>query len=164
MTADQTRRAAHRLSAAILVATLAVAGCSPAPEAAGSPSPVGGIVRVDLGSTLPSRAPGDRLGIWRYTIPAGSELVPHTHPGWQVAYVASGTLTYTIIAGTATIRRADGTEEEHSDGSTVTVNAGDTVVENPDLQHKGANLGSEPIEIWSSTLFTDGAPPSSPLP
>ena len=90
--------------------------------------------------------------------------MPHTHPGFQVARIVSGTLTYNVIAGEVTILRADGSTETASTGDVVTINAGDTVVENPDLQHYGANDGDVPVEIYASSLFPVGAPPAIPLP
>src|SRR5690242_14011380 len=73
-----------------------VTSCAPAPSTAVAPAASAGIVRTDLGTTLPGTAPGQRLGLWHYTIPAGSALVPHRHPGWQIARIVAGTLTYTI--------------------------------------------------------------------
>ena len=54
---------------------------------------------------------GLTLGLWSYEIPAGQALTPHTHPGFQVARIESGTLTYNVISGVVTILRADGTTE-----------------------------------------------------
>jgi len=112
----QTPSGARMDNALILVAAIALAAvlgaCQPA-GAAPTPSPSGGIIRQDLGNVLPATAQGERLGLWHYTIPAGSQLVPHHHPGWQVARVAAGTLTYQIIKGEATVIRASGATEIH---------------------------------------------------
>lgn len=132
---------------------------SPAPAA-----PVGGIIRTTLGSVDPSTADGLTLGLWHYTIPAGEALVPHTHPGFQVARIVSGTLTYEVISGEVTILRGDGSTETASSGETVILEAGDSVVENPELQHFGANNGTKAVEIYASSLFAVGAPPAEPLP
>ncbi|MGH2407445.1 MAG: hypothetical protein ACRDF7_05105 [Candidatus Limnocylindrales bacterium] len=129
-----------------------------------APTASAGIIRESLGGTLPGTAPGQRLGLWHYTIPAGSRLSPHTHPGWQVARIVSGTLSYTIISGEATVLRGTGGTETHETGETFVLLAGDTIVENPDLQHFGANNGTVPVEIYASSLFTDGQPPAIPLP
>lgn len=161
-----------RTVAAAVVATLVVgailAACSAggagasagAPAASAAPN---GIVREALGSARPDAAPGQELGLWHYTIAPGSKLVPHHHPGWQVARVTAGTLTYTIIGGTAQLIRADGTSETHGAGETITVATGETVVENPATQHFGANDGTTPVEIYTSTLFEAGQPPAIPL-
>lgn len=137
----------------------------PAKSPAASPvaSPAAGIVRTPLGSAEPDTAPGEQLGLWHYTIPAGAALVPHTHPGWQVARIVAGTLTYTIIEGKATVLRGDGTTEIHGADETITLGSGDSIVENPGLAHFGANLGTQPVEIYAASLFTDGAAPATAL-
>ena len=40
---------------------------------------------------------------------------------------------------------------------------GDSVVENPDLEHFGANKGSVSVEIYTASLFQDGQPPAIPV-
>ena len=90
--------------------------------------------------------------------------MPHTHPGFQVARILSGTLTYNVIEGEVTILRGGGATETATTGQTVTLEAGDTVIENPDLQHFGANNGTEPVVIYAASLFSTGSPPAEPLP
>ena len=140
---------------------------SPAPEAleapAASAAPAG-IVRTLLGEVAPDTAPGETLSLWHYSIPAGQALVPHHHPGYQVARIVSGVLTYNVLAGTADIIRADGTTETATGGDVVQLNAGDTVIENPETEHYGANDGTEPVVLYTATLFTTGEPPAIPLP
>jgi quercetin dioxygenase-like cupin family protein len=143
-------------------ATPAAPAASTAPAA--SAAPTAGIVRTLLGSVDPSTAAGQTLSLWQYDIPAGSALTPHTHPGFQVARIASGTLTYDVISGEATVLRADGTTETATTGAEIVLNAGDTIIENPDLQHFGANKGTEPVVIVSASLFAADEPPSAPLP
>ena len=139
---------------------------APASQAAeASPaSPVGGIIRTLLGDVAPTTADGQTLSLWHYTIPAGAALVPHTHPGFQVARVVSGELTYNVIDGQVTFSRADGTTETAHTGQVLIVHAGDTVIENPDLAHFGANAGTEPVEIYAASLFETGSAPAIPLP
>jgi quercetin dioxygenase-like cupin family protein len=148
--------------AAIFVLAITVLGCQAA-GAAPTPTPSGGIIRQDLGNVQPATAEGQRLGLWHYTIPAGSQLVPHHHPGWQVARIVAGTLTYQIIKGEATVVRGSGATETHGTGETITLATGDSIVENPDLDHFGSNSGTTPVEIYAASLFTDGQPPASPL-
>jgi len=144
------------------------AGASPAPATAaagGSPSPpVGGIIRTLLGDVAPTTAASQTLSLWHYTIPAGQALAPHTHPGFQVARVVSGDLTYNVIDGEVTVLRSDGSTETGASGQVLTVHAGDTVIENPDLAHFGANAGTEPVEIYAASLFESGSAPALPLP
>jgi quercetin dioxygenase-like cupin family protein len=121
-----------------------------------------GITRTDLGIAEPATAPGLELGLWHYVIPAGSELAPHTHPGWQIARIAQGELTYTIIAGEGTLISEDGSSQPVGPG-TYMLKVGDSIVENPDLEHYGTNDTSEPVTILAATLYTQGAPLSLPL-
>ena len=53
-------------------------------------SPSTGIIRSELGNALPATAPGQTLSLWHYSIPAGSKLMPHKHPGWQVLASSPG--------------------------------------------------------------------------
>lgn len=140
---------------------------SPAPAAVtdpGASAAPAGIVRSLLGEVAPDTAPGETLSLWSYAIPAGQALVPHHHPGYQVARIVSGVLTYNVIAGTADILRADGSTETATGGDVVTLNPGDSVIENPDTQHFGANNGTEEVILFTATLFTTGEPPAIPLP
>jgi len=121
-----------------------------------------GITRTDLGLAQPATAPGQELGLWHYQIPAGSALAPHTHAGWQIARIAQGELEYTIIAGEGTLIAPDGRSRPVGPG-TYTLRAGDSIVENPDLEHFGANRTKEPVTIVAATLYTQGAPLSLPL-
>ena len=139
------------------------AACTSSATPSVAPASSGAIVRTELGTTLPSNAPGQRLGLWHYTIPAGQALVPHRHPGWQIARITSGTLTYTILTGTVTVVRGGGAQETHGAGETIKLNAGDTVIESPEVQHYGANDGPSTVEIYTSSLLTDGEPVAIPL-
>ena len=131
-------------------------------DSAESASDEVGITRIDLGVAQPASAPGEELGLWHYTIPAGSELAPHTHPGWQVARIAEGELEYVIIAGEGTLIDEDGGSTAVGPG-TYTLEAGDSIVENPELEHYGANRTDEPVTIVAATLYPEGAPLSTPL-
>jgi Cupin domain len=119
-----------------------------------------GVVRTDLGLASPGSAPGEDLGLWHYLIPAGVELPPHTHPGWQLARVTAGELEYTVLEGEGIVLRADGSQEPMGPG-TYTLATGDGVIENPDLVHMGANRTDQPVTLISATLFDSGAPIST---
>ncbi len=134
---------------------------SPAATAApGSSAEPAAAVRTELGTTLADTAPGQRLGLWHVTIPVGASLAAHWHPGYQLARIESGTLTYTILTGSLTIIEPDGTTTQASAGQVVDIPAGTSVVEQPQAEHSAANLGDVPIEIVLATLFEDGAQPA----
>ena len=105
----------------------------------------------------PPGAPDSMLTLIRYTIPPGAKLAPHIHPGVQLARIESGTLSYTIEKGTATVRRAGAaTDEQVAAPATITLEPGDTVTELDGMVHFGANETDAPIVIVATLLTTDG--------
>jgi quercetin dioxygenase-like cupin family protein len=114
------------------------------------------VVKVILAQeTDPPGAPGRTLSLVRYTIAAGAQLPPHIHPGVQLASIESGTLTYTIVSGTATVtRKGSASGEPVSGPTTITLGPGDAVAENDGMVHYGANQTTEPVVILAS-LLTD---------
>jgi mannose-6-phosphate isomerase-like protein (cupin superfamily) len=113
-------------------------------------------------------AAGRTLVLSRVVVEAGAELALHHHLGTQVAQVASGTLTYTVRQGTATIRRGESDQDPPlvrrlKAGETGRIRAGQWIVEQPSDIHEAANRGSVPVVIYLATLLRDGAPPSTPV-
>jgi quercetin dioxygenase-like cupin family protein len=136
------------------------------PSAATSPSATNapsGVVREILAEdTDPPGAPGRTLSLVRYTIPAGAKLSPHIHPGVQMASIESGTLTYHVISGSATVQRAPSVDGEPVSFETftgptmTTLGAGDAVIETGDMVHYGANDTDQPIVILATLLTETG--------
>jgi quercetin dioxygenase-like cupin family protein len=116
------------------------------------------VVREILAATEdPPGAPGRTLTLARYTIQPGAKLPAHVHPGIQMAWIESGTLTYTIESGTAQVQRAGTEQPEPVEGpTTITLQAGDAVLELGDMVHFGANTSDEPIVIYASLLTESG--------
>jgi oxalate decarboxylase/phosphoglucose isomerase-like protein (cupin superfamily) len=104
----------------------------------------------------PPGAPGRTLTLIRYVIAPGAKLSPHVHPGVQLAYIEAGTLTYTIVSGTATVRRAGGDPTPVTGPTTITLDPGDAVTETDGMVHYGANEGAVPLVILA-TLLTDSS-------
>ena len=148
----------------LAVAAMVLAGLgSPALGAQPYSTPVpGGVVREVLSSGDPASAPGDVLELVRYTIPAGTRLPAHTHPGMQVAQIVSGTLSYTVLEGTVPVTRAaSGMVEPVTAGSgEVEINPGDSFYEAEGVIHFGQNAGTEPVVILVASLFEIGMPPA----
>lgn len=124
--------------------------------------------RTVLGQVEPAAALGHSLELVRITIAPGTQLVPHRHPGTQIAYIVSGELDYNVIAGSVEIQRAgtDGTPgpiEVINAGESTRLLAGDSIVETETLEHFGANNGPEPVEILISSLFEANQGASIPL-
>ena len=116
----------------------------------------------------PPGAPGRRLTLVRYTIAPAAQLAPHTHPGIQVASIVSGTLSYEIVSGTATIHRSVGpngvparTEALTGPAQTM-LRLGDAIFEEGQMVHFGSNRTTEPVVI-TATLITEGSDLSIPV-
>lgn len=149
-----------------LFATLWLAACG---DDDAAPSAGDGVTAVtrQLFATAPSeRAPGQELVLSRVIVPAGAELAPHTHPGTQMAYIAEGTLTYTVYSDQAVVTRGAATASARAEtiaaGTTTKLATGDSIVEPAGMKHSAKNEGSSPVVIYLSSLFEAGAPASSP--
>ena len=139
------------------------------PSATGNTSTVEPVVREILAHMdSPPGAPGRRLTLVRYTIAPAAQLAPHVHPGVQVASILSGTLTYQIVSGTATIHRSVGANgvpartESLTGPVETTLQSGDAVIEEGTMVHFGANRTTAPVVI-SATLITEGSDLSTPV-
>ena len=158
-------RLALLASAVLLPATAAVAYAA---GVAHQPPPAA--TRTVLAQAVdPAGSRGRTLALSRVTIPAHTRLGLHRHPGTQIAYVQTGTLTYTVRKGVVNVYRGPGDQEPTvvrrvAAGRTGTVRAGEWVIERPRVVHFGANQGGRPVLILLATLFRNGAPASIPVP
>lgn len=115
----------------------------------------------------PIGARGRTLGLSKVTIPGGVHLALHHHAGTQIAYIARGTLTYSVKSGSVTVLKgsADSTPKvmlRISAGHTGVIHAGEWIVEQPTTIHRAANKTSKPVVVYLATLFPIGSPPSIP--
>lgn len=148
---------------------------SATPTPAATPDAYGGqLVKDVLFTDSAPSAPGETMALVRYTIPAGSALPVHKHPGQQMASVESGTLTYHVLTGgTVNVVRADGTKESFGPGSTIEFSTGDSWEEPEGMVHYAENLTDQPVVLISTSLLaTDqnatilvdlGTPTASPV-
>lgn len=112
----------------------------------------------------PPGGDGRTLSLVRYHIAPGAKLVPHVHPGVQMARIESGTLTYTVVSGTALVRRAgDDTDTEVTGPTTITLDVGDSVIERGDMIHYGENRSVEPLVIIATLLTETGHELAEPV-
>ncbi|MCC5952339.1 MAG: cupin domain-containing protein [Acidimicrobiia bacterium] len=116
------------------------------------------VVRETLAELVdPPGAEGRTLSLVRYTIAPGAQLPAHIHPGVQMAAIESGTLSYTIIEGTAQVRRGtEHVDEDVAGPTTIELGPGDAVIELADMVHFGANDTEEPIVIVATLLTETG--------
>ncbi len=106
-----------------------------------------------LASGYPNDAKGRILELVRATIPSGVNIPPHIHPGMQVGRVEFGTLTYTVVKGSAKIIRADRTEETLQAGQTTLLKVGDSLIEPGGVVHYGKNESASIVILLSADLF-----------
>lgn len=168
------------LAGALLAALLVLAGCSDDDGGSESSSDDsvasettqvtevrsgGEVVSEILAEYEPSEAPGYTQYLYRVEIPPGASIDPHHHPGQQLARVQEGTLTYTVVEGTLEVGR-DGDDvpsETVEAGTTVELEAGDTVFEAESMVHQAENQGDVPVRILLTALFESGADLSIPV-
>ena len=157
---------------ASLVLAAVVAACAGVQPSglSGDSSPAASIppvVRAVLAAGDPSAAPGQHLELVRYTIQPGTQLALHRHPGMQLAFIESGTLTYTVEQGEVIVHQPDGKERSVKAGSTGTLAAGEWIAETEGVVHFGVNDGLLPVVILAASLLETGQPPAiavSPVP
>ena len=156
---------------AVVLWLAAAASCAPAGDVAAESVQASGddalatpVVREILARTTnPPGAPGHDLTLVRYTIAPGAELAPHVHPGVQLAAIESGTLSYRVISGTATIHRGvdaagePASVEQVAGPADTELGAGDVVVEPAELHHFGANRTAAPVIILATLITEAGA-------
>jgi quercetin dioxygenase-like cupin family protein len=125
-------------------------------------------LRIPLATGFPSFAPGRQLTLMRVEIPAGTAFPPHRHPGMQIAYVSSGTLSYTVYRGSVKIYRgvADGSQklvQTITPGHSGSITAGEWFVETPGLWHSGANRGKRTTVLLTAALLSSSQPVAIPV-
>lgn len=150
------------LAIVMLALIIAAPYSSYADEAEATPvNPHAAVVREVINSGTPEAAPGQVLELVRYYIPPNTSLPMHIHPGMQVAYVESGTLTYTVVEGSASYIRANGETGELNAGETTEFAIGDSLVEAQGMIHFGENATNKPVILLVASLFEVDVPPSS---
>jgi quercetin dioxygenase-like cupin family protein len=147
----------------VLVALLVGAASGALATAAlrASPKPVQRIPLAQADS--PAGGKGRTLGLSKVLIPAGAAISLHHHPGTQVAYIASGTLTYSVRKGGVTLMSGTPGESPKmvrriGPGQTGQIPSGDWIVEQPTTIHSAVNRSSKTIVIYLATLFPIGSP------
>jgi len=113
-------------------------------------------------------APGRTMVLSRVEVAPGAKLALHHHLGTQISHVESGTLTYTVRQGSATVREGESDQDPRlvrtvKAGQTARIKAGQWLVEQPSDIHEAANNGSVPVVIYLATLLKAGAPPATPV-
>ena len=116
------------------------------------------VTREVMSMGQPKEAPGYSLELIRYTIPPRTKLPVHIHPGMQTERVEAGTLTFSVVQGTAYVTRRDGAKESVEAGQTVRINVGDQLTEPSGMVHYGENETDNPIVLITAALMEEGKP------
>ena len=133
-----------------------------AAPATGDRTSANGVTRVILGVAEPQNAPGQTLLLQDVRIAPGAKLAQHYHQGTQLARVTKGTLTYTLDSGSAIVTKQDGTPSSVTAPKTITLAAGDVLVENAALLHHAQNKGKSAVVLEITALLQTGAPLATP--
>lgn len=125
-----------------------------------------GVTAAVLGAFPVNAAPGYDLQVFRSEWAPGSSISMHAHPGALVSCVESGTLSFAIQTGAATVIRQHGAGtpapvEEMVVGQPITYGSGDCVAFDEDAAHTthtAWNEGSETVVLWEAHLYKADAP------
>jgi len=146
-----------------LVAAVSAAAQDESPAASPAGSPAAAVSAVLIGGGQPVVAPGHELTLRRVTLPPGTGIPAHTHPGALVIYLESGTWGYTPLSGIVRLTRAavDGASPSPAEDlvmeTEVILNAGDVLyVEEPadDIR----NAGEDDVVLLVAGLTRIGEP------
>jgi len=131
----------------------------------GSLAPIGetfeaipGVHLQFLNEGQPAAASGHTLVMYR-AIFDGGELPSHIHPGTTVLSVESGTLSWTLQAGTATVIRPGAAPEQVTEpGTEVILYPGEGMWYNDDVVHTARSAEALPASVLVSALLETGQP------
>jgi quercetin dioxygenase-like cupin family protein len=147
----------------ILLALAALVLGRVAPAAAADP-----ITIENLGSGMPSDAPGKAILLLRVTLQPGAAFPAHVHPGALVIAVQSGDFAFTVIDGEADATRnvASGTPEPTerlAAGQEVVFHQGDEIFEQAGVVHTARNAGDTPAVVLVAGLVDPTQPFLQPM-
>src|SRR5687768_2984695 len=120
---------------------------------------------VEVFAGVPSaRAPEQTVYLARFVIQPGAELYPHNHPGTIILGVASGSLSWTLLEGTAHVVRgaaagAMGPAEDLTEpGTDVVLEPGDAIFYEDDVVHTARGAGDEETVVLGTLVLASGEP------
>jgi quercetin dioxygenase-like cupin family protein len=158
-----------------LIAVIALAGLLAPGLAAqeGTPAAGGAVASIELApgfiaqvlAGVPSdRAPGQTVYLARFIIQPDAEIFPHSHPGTTLLSVESGSLSWTLLQGTAHVVRgaaagATGpTEDVTEPGTEVILEPGDAIFYEDDVVHTARGAADQETVVLGTFVLTTGEP------
>ena len=148
--------------AGVFAPGLAAQEATPGPIAAMELAP--GVTAEVFGATPSDRAPGQTVYLARFVFQPGAEIFPHSHPGTTLLGVQSGSLGWTLLAGTAHVMRGaaagatDPAEDLTEPGTDVTLEPGDAITYEDDVVHTARGAGDEETVVLGTFVLTSGEP------
>jgi quercetin dioxygenase-like cupin family protein len=126
-------------------------------------------VTAEVFAGAPSdRAPGQTVYLGRFVFQPDAELLDHGHPGTTVVGVASGSLGWTLEAGTAYVIRgaaagATGPAEQLTEpGTEVILEPGDAIYYEDDVIHTARGASEQETVVFGALVLTSEEPLLTP--
>ena len=128
-----------------------------------------GVTAEVFGAAPSSGAPGHTLYVARFTFQPGAEIFPHNHQGTTLLGIESGSLGWTLGAGTAhVVREAAGgaagpAEDLTAPGTDVVLEPGDAIFYEADVVHTARGASDEPTIVLGTFVLEAGEPLLMPV-
>jgi quercetin dioxygenase-like cupin family protein len=107
----------------------------------------------------PATASGQSLVLWRVTLTDGGEIPSHMHPGTTILTVESGSLSWTLLAGTVQVARPGAALEQVTEaGTEIILDPGASLFYDADVVHSARSVASVPAIVLLASLFETGQP------
>jgi hypothetical protein len=107
----------------------------------------------------PAAASGQSLVLWRVILSDGGEIPSHSHPGTTVLTVESGSLSWTLLAGTVQVARPGAALEQVTEpGTEILLDPGASLFYNADVLHSARGVAGVPASVLIASLFEAGQP------
>ena len=118
-----------------------------------------GVEVTFINEAEPAAASGQSLVLYRVVIHDGGEVPSHTHPGTTNLTVESGTLSWTLLAGTVQVTRPGAALEQVTEpGTEIIVDPGASLFYNDDVMHVARAVAAVPASVLIAGLFEQGQP------
>src|SRR5829696_4598608 len=123
-----------------------------------------GVTAEVLAAAPSAVAPNQTVYVARFVFQPGAEIFPHNHPGTTVLGVESGSLGWTLVAGTAHVIRAaaagaTGPAEDLTEpGKEVILEPGDAIFYEDDVVHTARGASDEAAVVLGTFVLTTGEP------
>ncbi len=128
-----------------------------------------GVTAEVFGAAPSSGAPGQTLYLARFTFQPDAEIFPHNHQGTTLLGVESGSLGWTLGAGTAHVVRgaaggaAGPTEDLTAPGTDVVLEPGDAIFYEADVIHTARGASDGPTVVLGTFVLETGQPLLTPV-